>query len=99
MRENLSIKCVKGRKVGDSLLKLEDGALLPIYPDTFYDRGLKGFWMIKKIGDWLKILKFLRAWAMSAVAHTLTLPFSIKLKIEKIFPLLGLYTSQQKFNK
>lgn len=61
MRENLSIKCVKGQKVGDSLLKLEDGVLLPIYPDTFYDRGLNGFWMLKRIGDWLKILKFLRA--------------------------------------
>ena len=35
---------------------------------------------------------------MSAVAHTFTLPFSIKLKIEKIFPLLGLYKSQQKFS-
>ena len=99
MRENLSIKCVKGQKIGDSLLKLDNGNLLSIYPDTFYDRGLKGFWMIKRIGNWLKILKFLRAWAMSAVAHTLTLPFSIKLKIEKIFPLLGLYIRQQKFNK
>ena len=61
MRENLSIKCVKGQKLGDSLLKLDNGNLLSIYPDIFYDRGLKGFWMIKKIGDWLKILKFLRA--------------------------------------
>lgn len=61
VRENLSIKCVKGQKIGDSLLELDNGNFLSIYPDTFYDRGLKGFWMIKKIGDWLKILKFLRA--------------------------------------
>ena len=61
MRNKLSIKCVKGQKVGDSLILLENGNLQPIYPDTFYDRGLKGFWMIKRIGDWLKILKFLRA--------------------------------------
>ena len=98
MRENLSIKWVKGQKIGDSLLKLDNGNLLSVYPDTFYDRGLEGFWMIKRIGDWLRILKFLRAWAMSAVAQVYTSPFSIKPKIEKIFPLLGLYISQQKFS-
>lgn len=61
MQEKLSIKCVKGRKVGDSLLKLENGVLLPIYPDIFYNRELEGYWMLKRIGSWWKILKFLRA--------------------------------------
>ena len=61
MKKTISIKCVKGQKIGDSLLKLDNGNLLSIYPDAFYDRGLEGFWMLKRIGDWLKILKFLRA--------------------------------------
>lgn len=85
MIKNLSIKCVKGQKIGDSLLKLDDGNLLSIYPDTFYNKGLKGFWMVKRIGDWLKILKFLRAWAMSAVAYTPTPPNPQNLKVWK-FP-------------
>ena len=38
MRNKLSIKCVKGQKVGDSLILLENGNLQPIYPDTFYNR-------------------------------------------------------------
>lgn len=57
----LGIKCVLGQKVGDSLLILEDGNLLPIYPDTFYNQDIQGYWMLKRIGNWWKILKFLRA--------------------------------------
>ena len=29
------IKCIRGTKVGDSLIRNEDGSLQPIYPDTF----------------------------------------------------------------
>lgn len=61
MKDILSIKCVKGQKIGDSLLMLEDNNLLSIYPDTFYERGIEGYWMLKKAGNWLEILKFLRA--------------------------------------
>lgn len=69
MIKNLSIKCVKGQKIGDSLLLLDNGNLLSIYPDIFYDRGLEGFWMVKRVGDWLKILKFLRAKRAIAQPH------------------------------
>lgn len=61
MKDILSIKCVKGQKIGDSLLMLENNSLLSIYPDTFYERGIEGYWMLKKVGNWLEILRFLRA--------------------------------------
>lgn len=56
----LSVICVKGQKVGDSLLILENGNPLSIYPDIFYDKNIEGYWMLKRIGDWWKILRFLR---------------------------------------
>lgn len=53
------IRCVKATKVGDSILKTEDGNLQPIYPDTHYDRGTNGYWMLKRIGNFWIILQFL----------------------------------------
>lgn len=53
------IKCIRGTKVGDSLIRNEDGSLQSIYPDTFYPKGIIGYWMLKRIGDWWKILKVL----------------------------------------
>lgn len=60
MRNKLSIKCVKGQKVGDSLIQLEDESLQPIYPDTFYNRFIKAYWMLKRVGDTWIILKVLK---------------------------------------
>lgn len=57
----LTIKCILGQKVGDSLIRDENGNLISIYPDTFYERGIKGYWMLKRMGDWWIILKFIRA--------------------------------------
>lgn len=57
----LTIKCILGQKVGDSLIRDENGNLISIYPDTFYEKGIKGYWMLKRVGDWQKILKFMRA--------------------------------------
>ena len=45
------IKCVYATKIGDSLLRDEEGVLLSIYPDTFYERGIKGYWMLKQVGN------------------------------------------------
>lgn len=53
------IKCIYGTKVGDSLIRNEDGSLQSIYPDTFHPTGTTGYWMLKRIGDWWKILKVL----------------------------------------
>lgn len=53
------IKCIRGTKIGDSLLRNEDGNLQSIYPDTFYPKGIEGYWMLKRIGNWWKILKVL----------------------------------------
>lgn len=58
---NLTIKCVLGQKIGDSLIRDEDGNLLSIYPDTFYERNVLGYWQLKRAGDWLIVLRFLRA--------------------------------------
>ena len=60
MRNKLSRKCVKGQKIGDSLILLENGNLQPIYPDTFYNRFVEAYWMLKRIGNTWKILKFLK---------------------------------------
>ena len=57
--ENPTIKCIKGIKIGDSLLRDEEGNLITIHPDLFYERGLEGFWMLKKIGMSWKIIRFL----------------------------------------
>ena len=54
------IKCIRGIKVGDSLLRTEDGDLQPIFPDTFYPRKLNAYWMLKRIGEWWKVIKILR---------------------------------------
>lgn len=53
------IICVKGYKVGDSLIREEDGSLLPVYPDTFYPRNVLGYWNLKRIGNYWVIIKVL----------------------------------------
>lgn len=53
------IICVKGIKIGDSVLKLEDGTLQCIYPDTHYVRGHEGYWMLQKIDPYWKIIRVL----------------------------------------
>ena len=55
------IKCIYATKIGDSLLRDEDGSLHTIFPDTFYERGSKGYWMLKRIGMTWKILRVLGA--------------------------------------
>lgn len=57
----LIIKCVLGEKIGDSLIRTEDGNLQLIFPDTFYPRNVKAFWQLHKVGYTWEILKFLRA--------------------------------------
>lgn len=52
------IKCIRGTKIGDSLIRNEDGSLQSIYPDTFYPKST-GYWMLKRIGNWWKIIKVL----------------------------------------
>ncbi len=58
---DFTIICIKGKKVGDSVIRTEDNNSVCIYPDTFYERDMVGFWMLKKMGDWWTILKFLKA--------------------------------------
>ena len=53
------IKCVYATKIGDSLLRDEEGVLLSIYPDTFYERGIKGYWMLKQVGNFWVIVRVL----------------------------------------
>ena len=55
--KNFTIKCILATKIGDSLLRDEEGNLLPIYPDTFYEKGIKGYWMLKQIGMTWVILR------------------------------------------
>lgn len=53
------IICVHGTKIGDSLLRDEVGNLLFLYPDTFYIKGIIGYWMLKRVGTRWQILKVL----------------------------------------
>ena len=53
------IKCVYATKIGDSLLRDEEGSLLSIYPNTFYEKGIEGYWMLKRIGDFWVIERVL----------------------------------------
>ena len=55
------IKCVYATKIGDSLLRDEEGSLLSIYPNTFYEKGIEGYWMLKRIGDFWVIERVLVA--------------------------------------
>lgn len=53
------IRCVYGTKIGDSLIQNEDGSFQSIYPDTFYNKGITGYWQLKRIENWWKIIKVL----------------------------------------
>ena len=54
------IRCVKAKKIGDSLLRDEDGSLISILPDTFYDVDDRwGYWQLLKYPYTYKILRVL----------------------------------------
>lgn len=53
------IKCVYATKIGDSILQDEDGSPIFIYPNTFYKKGAKGWWMLKRIETWWVIIRVL----------------------------------------
>lgn len=50
-------KCIFGTKVGDSLLRNEDGKLISVFPDEFYKSGSRGYWLLKRHRNWWKILR------------------------------------------
>lgn len=53
-------KTVKGKKIGDSIIQLENGDLQFIYPDTFYKQEVMGFWLLKTLGRVYTIERFLK---------------------------------------
>lgn len=55
----LTIKCIYGTKLGDSILIDEDGSIVPIHPDTFYEVNLSGYWNLKQVGMKWEILQVL----------------------------------------
>lgn len=52
--------CVLAKKIGDSLLELSSGELLSVYPDFHYERGIKGFFLLRKFDTRKIIVKFRR---------------------------------------
>ena len=52
--------CVLAKKIGDSLLELSSGELLSVYPDFHYERGIKGFFLLRKFGTRKIVVKFRR---------------------------------------
>ena len=52
--------CVLAKKIGDSLLELSSGELLSIYPDFHYERGIMGFFLLRKFGTRKIVVKFRR---------------------------------------
>ena len=53
------ICCIHGTKIGDSMIRKDDKSLQFVIPDTFYSKGLVGFWQLKRIGNKFLILRFL----------------------------------------
>lgn len=56
----MRFSCVKGEKIGDSLIRKEDGSLLSIYPDSFYERNTIGYFLLRKVGDIRVLIRVLR---------------------------------------
>lgn len=53
-------KVIKGFKVGDSLIRDELGNLFSVFPDTFYERNIEMYFLLRKyLGTW-KIVKAIR---------------------------------------
>ena len=51
------IRCFLGKKVGDSLIELDNGDLLSIIPDLLYQRDVWMYFMLKEAYNTRKILR------------------------------------------
>lgn len=45
------IICIKGQKIGDSVILTESGKLQCIWPETFYPRNVEAYFMLKQRGN------------------------------------------------
>jgi hypothetical protein len=48
------------KRVGDSVLQLENGEFICHFPDTFYEHNITGYWQMYRGRDQLYILRLLR---------------------------------------
>jgi hypothetical protein len=53
------LKCIIGKKLGDSILKTEDGSLISIYPNQSYPLQKTGCWLLQPEGQFYTIQKVL----------------------------------------
>ncbi len=56
----LSSKCILGRKASIFLLISKEGTCFPLQPTDGYPIGLKGFWVLEKVGKLWHICRFLK---------------------------------------
>ena len=42
----ISFKTILATKIGDTILKDEDGSLIYVEQDSFYPRGMYGYWLL-----------------------------------------------------
>jgi hypothetical protein len=49
---------VKGIKIGDTLIKSEDGYLLSTIPTTKYPRRVEGYWLLRIYRGRYQIMRF-----------------------------------------
>lgn len=54
------IKCVYGEKIGDTVIRDDDGNLCFVYSDHTYPIGWECYWCLKRIGYTWKIIDTLR---------------------------------------
>lgn len=54
-------KCIKGEKIGFTLIRDDEGKLIHIIRNAGYVNWLKGYWLLEKTMSGLKIVKFLKS--------------------------------------
>ena len=58
---NISHKCIKGEKIGYSLIRDDEGKLNLIQHHYGYPNWFKGYWLLKKTSLGWKIVKFMKS--------------------------------------
>jgi hypothetical protein len=50
---------VRGKKLNSTSILKDGGGIVPVFEDTFHPNGREGFWLLKKVGNWWVIAKYI----------------------------------------
>lgn len=59
LQSTLLTKTILATKIGDTILRTEDGSLIYVFEDTHYQRNLFGYWLLMYINYKWQIVRFL----------------------------------------